>query len=244
MNLGDNIRRIRQERGMTQSALAEVLGVSDRAVSRWERGTSSPDITTLTRLALTLDASADALLGVDPQRIQADILADTEECTRLLNADDAANAVAFMREKNAQYPHQPELMVYLALALLRLSTDDTAREALALCRAAESAVDAGHRTMRLSTTFGCKKVMARALHRLGKSEQAAQLIEDEMPAIWVSRELLLPRYAPPERAQRIRRSNAALLTGLLESTLQPLAAEDPAYAGAIEALHELQRALP
>ena len=45
--------------------------------------------------------------------------------------------------------------------------------------------------MRLSSTYGCKQVMALALQRLGKAEQAAQLVEDEMPAIWVSRELLL-----------------------------------------------------
>lgn len=40
MNLAENIRRARLNRGMTQSALADVLGVSDRAVSRWETGVS------------------------------------------------------------------------------------------------------------------------------------------------------------------------------------------------------------
>lgn len=42
MNLGENIRRARLERGLTQSALAEALGVSDKAVSRWERNISAP----------------------------------------------------------------------------------------------------------------------------------------------------------------------------------------------------------
>ena len=40
MNLPENIRRARLARGLTQSALAEALGVSDRAVSRWENGVS------------------------------------------------------------------------------------------------------------------------------------------------------------------------------------------------------------
>lgn len=40
MNLGENIRRARLSRGLTQGALAEALGVSDRAVSRWETGVS------------------------------------------------------------------------------------------------------------------------------------------------------------------------------------------------------------
>lgn len=218
MNLAENIRRTRLERGMTQSALAEALGVSDRAVSRWERGTACPDVTLLPRLALTLETSADALLGVDPLRMEAEILRATEECTRLLNQDDATAAAALMREKSAMYPNQPELMVYLARALQRTGTEDALREALTLCRAAERS----GKPMRLSTTYGCKKVMALALKQLGRREEAARIAEDEMPAIWVSRELMLAQVAPQEQATCIRRSNVTLLAGLLTSTLEQL----------------------
>lgn len=240
MNLSENLRRLRLERGLTQSTLAEQLGVSDRAVSRWERSTACPDVTLLPRLALLLDTSVDALLGIDPLRIQEEILRATEECTRLLRAEDASAAALLMREKCAQYPNQPELMVYLARSLLALKTEDAAREALRLCRAADG------RKMRLSTTFGCKQVMAYALHRLGKPEQAAQLVEDEMPAIWVSRELLLPRVAPQERADLIRRSNVGMLSGLLTSTLETLSAHtsDSAYAEAAARIRQEIDALP
>lgn len=47
---------------------------------------AAPDVTLLPRLALVLETSTDALLGVDPLRIQRELLAATEECTRLLNA--------------------------------------------------------------------------------------------------------------------------------------------------------------
>lgn len=40
MNLAENIRHARLSRGLTQRTLAEALGVSDRAVSRWETGVS------------------------------------------------------------------------------------------------------------------------------------------------------------------------------------------------------------
>ena len=217
MNLAENIRRARLNRGMTQSALADVLGVSDRAVSRWETGAACPDVTLLPRLALALETSADALLGVDPLRMEAEILRATEECTRLLREEDAATAVDLMREKNALYPNQPELMVYLARALLALKTEEVTREALTLCRAADG------RKMRLSTNYGCKQVMALALSRLGRREEAARLVEDEMPAIWVCRELVLPRVAPEDRALLLRRSNVKLLSGLLADTLERLA---------------------
>lgn len=175
---------------------------------------------------MLLGTSTDALLGVDLLRIQEEIFRTTEECTRLLRANDISAAVALMRRQSALYPNQPELMVYLARALLALKTEESAREALTLCRAADG------RAMRLSSTYGCKQVMAYALHRLGKAEQAAQLVEDEMPAIWVCRELLLPRVAPQERADLIRRSNVRMLAELLTSTLDTLSthSSNAAYA--------------
>lgn len=233
MNLGTNIRRIRMERGMTQSALADKLGVSDRAVSRWERDQAAPDISLLAQLALVLETSTDALLGIDPQKMQADILAATEEANALLRASKPGEAVSLLRAKSILYPNQPELMVYLAHSLLALKTEAAAREALALYRAADG------RSMRLSTAFGCKQVMALALHRLGKPEQAAQLVEDEMPAIFVSRELLLPRVAPPERAMRIRRSNVDLLAGYLISTLKALGHAEPSCLQAADDIRRI-----
>ena len=219
MNLGENIRRARLLRGLTQAALAEKLDVSDRAVNRWETGAACPDIALLPRLALTLDVSTDALLGLDLLCMEQDIIATANASTRMLNAGDAAAAVVMLREKSAHYPGQPELMVYLARALLALKTEESTREALALCQVAEST----GRPMRLSTTFGCKQTMAYALNRLGRKEEAARMVEDELPAIWVCRELVLPRVAPEERAGLLRRSNVDLLSGLLMDTLRHLA---------------------
>ena len=228
MNLGENIRRIRMERGLTQAALAEALGVSDRAVSRWERSVSMPDVALLAQLALVLETSTDALLAVDPLQMQADILHVTEKCTTLLNQNRPTEAVQFLREASTRYPHQPELMVYLARSLLALKTEAAQQEALSLCRAANRRISSGNGDVRLSTAFGCKQVMALCLHHLGRMEEAARLVTDEMPAIWVSRELLLAKVAPPEQAQRIRESNAALLSGLLIRTLEQLDRKDTA----------------
>ena len=224
MNLGENIRRTRLEHGLTQSALAEALGVSDRAVSRWERNISAPDVALLANLALVLGTSTDALLAIDPQRIQAEILRATAECTALLNQDQPEKAVAMMRAALARYPNQPELMVYLARGLLALKTDAAVQEALVLCRTAEKS----GKPMRLSTTFGCKQVMALCLHHLGRMEEAERLVTDEMPAIWVSRELLLARVAPPEKAHLFREHNVKLLSDLLIGTLEQLGRADNA----------------
>ena len=242
MILADNLRRLRLARGMTQSALADVLGVSDRAVSRWERGTAAPDVALLPLLAMTLETSVDALLGIDPLRTEQAVLEATQACTRLLNAGDAPAAVMLLREKSGQYPGQPELMAYLARALLALQTADAAQEALALCRAAE----ASNRSMRLSTAFGCKQTMAYALSRLGRPEEAARLAEDELPAIWVCRELVLPRVAHKERALTLRRGNIALFSQLLTAALHRLARDtgEEQYAAAAQAVLQATENLP
>lgn len=60
---GGMIRRFREERGMTQAALAEKLMVSDKAVSKWETGRGYPDITLIEPLAKALGLSVAELLS-------------------------------------------------------------------------------------------------------------------------------------------------------------------------------------
>ena len=61
--IGPFIRRLRKERGMTQRELAGVLNVTDKAVSKWELGTSLPDVALLLPLAEALGVSATELLA-------------------------------------------------------------------------------------------------------------------------------------------------------------------------------------
>lgn len=61
--LGDCIAALRKARGMTQKELAESLHISDKSVSRWERGETAPDLSLLPALAEHLDVSLDELLS-------------------------------------------------------------------------------------------------------------------------------------------------------------------------------------
>ncbi|MBO7251501.1 MAG: helix-turn-helix transcriptional regulator [Oscillospiraceae bacterium] len=62
--LGAKIAQLRKQHGMTQLELAEKMGVTDKAVSKWERDLSCPDISTLPRLAETFSVSVDDLMEV------------------------------------------------------------------------------------------------------------------------------------------------------------------------------------
>lgn len=60
--LGQKISELRRERGMTQENLAEKMGVSPQAVSKWENDISCPDINLISKLADVFGVSADTLL--------------------------------------------------------------------------------------------------------------------------------------------------------------------------------------
>lgn len=62
--LGGMIASLRKERGMTQAELAAMLHITDKAVSKWERDLSCPDIASLPKLAETLEVSVDELMRV------------------------------------------------------------------------------------------------------------------------------------------------------------------------------------
>ena len=66
--LGSSIARLRREAGLTQEQLANILGISYQAVSKWETGNSCPDISTLPLLADLFGVSIDELFGRAPVR--------------------------------------------------------------------------------------------------------------------------------------------------------------------------------
>lgn len=70
--LGSNIAAHRKRFGLTQAALAEKLNFSDKAVSKWERGESVPDVVTLARLAELFDVPMDVLVR-DKDELPKDI---------------------------------------------------------------------------------------------------------------------------------------------------------------------------
>lgn len=61
-SIGETIATLRKEKGMTQSQLAEKMNVTDKAVSKWERDLSCPDINSISKLADIFGISVEELL--------------------------------------------------------------------------------------------------------------------------------------------------------------------------------------
>ncbi len=60
---GALIAQLRKEQGLTQKQLAEQLHISDRTISKWERGMSVPDSEQLIKIAVILETTVSELLG-------------------------------------------------------------------------------------------------------------------------------------------------------------------------------------
>lgn len=65
---GENIKRLRKEKNLTQEAFANLIGVSFQAVSKWEREECYPDITLLPLIASCFETTVDDLLGTDKSK--------------------------------------------------------------------------------------------------------------------------------------------------------------------------------
>lgn len=68
MEMGKEIRRLRNDRGLTQEALAAALNVTAQSVSKWECGTSVPDVQLLPEIAIYFGVSIDQLFAMDPEQ--------------------------------------------------------------------------------------------------------------------------------------------------------------------------------
>lgn len=74
LNIGETILKLRKGKKLTQEQLASMVGVSAGAVSKWENGNSTPDISLLAPLARALDTSIDTLLCFHPQLLEKEVM--------------------------------------------------------------------------------------------------------------------------------------------------------------------------
>jgi transcriptional regulator with XRE-family HTH domain len=91
--LGDKLSSLRREHGYTQETVAERLGVSPQAVSKWENDASCPDVMLLPAIAKLYGTTIDHLLGNDPAPVAAIVPAENrkpfEQLMLHINVDSA-----------------------------------------------------------------------------------------------------------------------------------------------------------
>ncbi|MBR6808536.1 MAG: helix-turn-helix transcriptional regulator [Clostridia bacterium] len=107
MNLyiGENIKRLRKLKNITQETLADRMHVSCAAVSKWERGETLPDISMVIPLASYFGVSTDELLGLDHAKNEEAILKYISEAERLASVGKAFERFDLIKKAYAEFPN-------------------------------------------------------------------------------------------------------------------------------------------
>lgn len=115
------IREKRKELGLTQEQVADYLGVSTPAVSKWESGATCPDLTLFPALARLLHTDPNTLLCFQEEPSQQEINSFCMELSRILKEKEGAGSIEescrFMKQKLREYPRCPRLFHTFALTL-------------------------------------------------------------------------------------------------------------------------------
>ncbi len=117
MSIGLTIKKLRRERDMTQEQLAECLGITANAVSQWECDRTAPDISQLPMLSNIFRVSADVLLGIDVNAMDAQIEEIYNQVRELYCTGHRQEGIALCREGLKKFPDAYLLMEELAFNL-------------------------------------------------------------------------------------------------------------------------------
>ncbi len=203
--LGENLKSLRRKRNLTQEKLAEFLGVSFQAVSKWERGDTYPDISMLPEIADFFKVSVDELLGVNRAENEKEITEKLKEYDNLTDTDLKQKIICELKDL---YPNDFRILLRYMTCLVRFS--EKSRENI-------SKIKSIYETIQDNCTvdnirISSKRHIIELYHSLSKKENSGITFDDcekiilEMPNMRNSQEMLCFFYPEnsPERDENIR----------------------------------------
>ena len=128
MNIGTNIYTLRKEKKITQAQLAEKLGVSEQAISKWENNQCAPDVSLFPIIADYFGVSIDRLFGYHMNSYADEVKAIMKAAD---DSMDTYKEIDIISEGLKKYPNSPDLKIYLAFSLSmvnRMSKDENEKK--------------------------------------------------------------------------------------------------------------------
>lgn len=122
MGIGENIRKLRKDKELTQEQIADMLGVSTPAVNKWENGNSMPDIGILAPLARTLDTDLNTLLDFREKLTEREIAEIAEEISLLFMEGKHEEGIEKAEFYLKKYPGCHGLCLQLGVLFMGIDT--------------------------------------------------------------------------------------------------------------------------
>ncbi|MBE6820384.1 MAG: helix-turn-helix domain-containing protein [Ruminococcaceae bacterium] len=121
---GENLKKLRKSKDLTQEALADFLGMSFQAISKWERSETYPDITMLPIIASFFGVTVDSLLGTDMIEKEKQISEYCKKYSRLWNNGKIDEARDMLKNAIGEFPGNYDLLAKYLNALIHAQYDD------------------------------------------------------------------------------------------------------------------------
>ena len=128
MTIGERIKALRKQNGMTQEKLADYLCVSYQAVSKWECGLTNPDLSLIAPLTKLFNISADELLGITETDSDLTRKKYNSALQKYRNNEDHNGSYWWAKEAAFAYPKDYHYLEWLAFAEYQLAFDENRSE--------------------------------------------------------------------------------------------------------------------
>lgn len=176
MNIGNKIRELRKQRGITQEQLAESIGISFQAVSKWENNIVLPDITLVPVLASYFGVSMDELFDFNLKKIEHAVRIITEKAYQYRESNPAESR-RILEEGLKKYPENDILLNNLLYVLdYSVKPDETIAIASKLIK----------KTNQNDVKYDALRFLAYAYKAKGDLESAEAAIE-QIPEIYFTK---------------------------------------------------------
>ena len=187
--IGKNIRDARRQKDMTQAVLAERMNVSESAISQWESGRTSPDLSLIPDLCGVLGISADWLLSVNAEQRAKEIETIMKRVDDLARNGRRSEIVPILEEAYLRYPENHTI----AHALMYAIHDPDQKIAIGE-RLLTECTESGYRTSAMQT-------LIYAYRDKGNLRRAEELAR-QMPGLWTTSDVFLTHIAKGEKYQK------------------------------------------
>ncbi len=176
VKLGKKIRELRKSRNISQEMLAQFLGVSFQAVSKWENDTAFPDVTLIPVIASFFDVSTDELF--DYNRLEAERRVNNI-CWEAyqFRASDPAKSEAILREGLKQFPGNDVILNNL---LYTLQSPQRSEEIITICK---TLIECTHDD---SVKYDALRILAETYHQTGQQALVGPTLE-KIPEIYFTK---------------------------------------------------------
>jgi len=180
--IGKNIKRLRTQKCVTQEQLAESMHVSAVAVSKWERGETTPDISILPGLAFYFQVSIDELMSYDACAVELEIREFLQEHKVEAESHHQEKCKSLSANAYRKYPNDYRVMELYIWDLIGGYADNDQNEVLEHAEEINKICD--------RILDGCKDAFIRAdavvmkgklLHAAGKTSEALALYQKDLP---------------------------------------------------------------